>query len=154
VSTASRLPPSMHAGLLMRGPREIHAAVWPNSSSKVRRWYPDPLLRRKAIDKPVPKWHHLNMAPAIDEPRKRITARVSDSVRNTLEQAAELLGANVNQFIVQTAYLEAQRVIECESVIRLSQKDAQKVLALLDNSPKANKRLKDAVRHFKGAVRA
>lgn len=78
------------------------------------------------------KWHHLRMAHVIDEPRKRITARVSDSVRNTLEQAAELLGANVNQFIVQTAYLEAQRVIERESVIRLSQKDAQKVLALLD----------------------
>ena len=94
------------------------------------------------------------MEHVIDEPRKRITARVSDSVRNTLEQAAELLGANVNQFIVQTAYVEAQRVIERESVIRLSQKDAHKVLALLDNPPKPNKRLKDAVKHFKGTVRA
>ena len=67
------------------------------------------------------------MEHVLDEPRKRITARVSDSVRNTLEQAAELLGANVNQFIVQTAYVEAQRVIERESVIRLSQKDAHKL---------------------------
>ena len=32
-------------------------------------------------------------------PRKRITARVSDKVRVTLEQAAELLGATVNQFV-------------------------------------------------------
>jgi uncharacterized protein (DUF1778 family) len=94
------------------------------------------------------------MAQVIGERRKRVTARVSDKVRNTLEQAAELLGANVNQFIVQTAYVEAQRVIERESVIRLSQKDAHKVLSLLDNPPKANKRLKDAVKHFKGAVRA
>jgi len=60
----------------------------------------------------------------MEEPRKRITARVTDSVRDTLEQAAELLGATVNQFVVQTAYVEAQRVIERESVIRLSQKDA------------------------------
>ena len=94
------------------------------------------------------------MEPVIDEPRTRITARVSDNVRVTLEQAAEILGATVNQFVVQTAFLEAQRVIERESVIRLSQKDARKILALLDNPPKPNKRLKDAVKQFKDSVRA
>jgi uncharacterized protein (DUF1778 family) len=94
------------------------------------------------------------MEHVLEEPRKRITARVSDTVRVTLEQAAELLGATVNQFVVQTAYQEAQRVIERESVIRLSQKDARKVLALLDNPPKPNKHLKDAVKAFKGTVRA
>lgn len=107
-----------------------------------------------ALDKPVPKWHHIGMEQVLDEPRKRITARVSDSVRDTLEQAAELLGATVNQFVVQTAYVEAQRVIERESVIRLSQKDAHKILALLDNPPKPNKRLKDAVKTYKGTMRA
>jgi uncharacterized protein (DUF1778 family) len=94
------------------------------------------------------------MEHVIEDPRKRITARVSDSVRVTLEQAAELLGSTVNQFVVQTAYQEAQRVIERETVIRLSQKDARKVLFLLDNPPKANKRLKAAVKAFKGTVRA
>jgi uncharacterized protein (DUF1778 family) len=82
------------------------------------------------------------------EHRKRITARVSDKVRLTLEQAAELLGATVNQFVVQTAYEEAQRVIERESVIRLSQADARKVLSLLDAPPKPGRRLKDAVKRF------
>ena len=94
------------------------------------------------------------MEQVLDEPRKRIMARVSDSVRDTLEQAAELLGATVNQFVVQTAYVEAQRLIERESVIRLSQKDAHKILALLDKPPKPNKRLKDAVKIYKGMVRA
>ena len=94
------------------------------------------------------------MNPVIAEPRRRITARVSDDVRATLEQAAELLGAPVNQFMVQSAYLEAQRVIERESVIRLSQKDAARILALLDLPPKPNKRLRGAVREFKGTVRA
>ena len=105
-------------------------------------------------DNSVAKWHHLVMEQAIEEPRKRITARVSDKVRVTLEQAAEILGATVNQFVVQTAYQEAQRVVERESVIRLSQKDARKVLSLLDNPRKPNKRLKDAVKEFKGMVRA
>lgn len=106
------------------------------------------------IDTPVTKWHHLVMGQIVDEPRKRITARVSGKVRVTLEQAAELLGATVNQFVVQTAYQEAQRVIERESVIRLSQEDARKVLSLLDHPPRAGKRLKDAVRAFKGSMRA
>ena len=109
---------------------------------------------QKGIDNPVPKWHHTGMGHTIEEPRKRITARVSDSVRVTLEQAAELLGSTVNQFVVQTAYQEAQRVVERETVIRLSQKDARMVLALFDNPPKPNQRLKDAVKAFKGTVRA
>ena len=75
-----------------------------------------------------------------------------DSV--TLEQAADLLGSTVNQFVVQTAYMEAQRVLERESVIRLSQKDARKVLSLLDSPPKPNRRLKAAVKTFKHTVRA
>jgi uncharacterized protein (DUF1778 family) len=94
------------------------------------------------------------MEQVLAEPRRRITARVSGSVRDTLEQAAELLGATVNQFVVQTAYVEAQRVIERESVIRLSQQDAHKILALLDHPPKASQRLKDAVKSAKGRVRA
>ena len=109
---------------------------------------------RNSIDNLVPKWHHSGMENVIEEPRKRITARVSDTVRVTLEQAAKLLGATVNQFVVQTAYLEAQRILERESVIRLSQKDARKVLSLLDNPPAPRQRLKDAVKALKGSVRA
>lgn len=100
------------------------------------------------------KWHRSVVEHTLEKPRKRITARVSDNVRVTLEQAAELLGSTVNQFVVQTAYQEAQRVVERETVIRLSQKDARMVLSLLDDPPKPNKRLKDAVKAFKGTVRA
>jgi len=73
-------------------------------------------------------------------------------MRDTLEQAAALLGATVNQFVVQTAYMEALRVIERESAIRLSQKDAHKILSLLDNPPRPNKRLKEAVKTCTDAV--
>jgi uncharacterized protein (DUF1778 family) len=102
----------------------------------------------------VPEWHHTPMEHVVDEPRKRITARVSENVRAALEQAAELLGSTVNQFVVQTAYQEAQRILERESVIRLSQKDARKILALLDSPPKPAKALKSAVREFRGSVHA
>jgi uncharacterized protein (DUF1778 family) len=93
------------------------------------------------------------MAQVLEDPRTRITARVTESMRDTMEQAAELVGATLNQFVVQIAYLEAQRLIERESVIRLSQKDARKVLSLLDTPPKPNKLLKQAVKEFQGSVR-
>jgi uncharacterized protein (DUF1778 family) len=94
------------------------------------------------------------MEHKLGKPHKRITARVSDHVRVTLEQAAELLGSTVDQFVMQTAYQEAKRVIERETVIRLSQKDARMVLSMFDNPLKPNQRLKDAVKAFKGTVRA
>jgi len=61
--------------------------------------------------------------------------------------------ATGNKLVEQTAYLEAQRVLKRESAIRLSQKDARKVLALLATPPKPNQQLKDAVKAFKGSVR-
>jgi uncharacterized protein (DUF1778 family) len=94
----------------------------------------------------------MSIEHVIDSPRGRITARVSGRARVTLEQAARLLGSTVSQFLVQTAYEEAQRVIELESVIRLSQKDAWKVLVLADNPPKPKKRLKEAAKIFRGRV--
>lgn len=86
--------------------------------------------------------------------RTRITARVPESTRAILEQAAEILGSTVNQFMVQTAYQEAQRVIERESIIRLSQEDTRKVLALIDHPPRPNRRLKSAAKAFRGTMRA
>jgi len=74
-------------------------------------------------------------------------------MRNALEQAAQLQGATLNQFVVQSAFQEAQRVLERETVIRLSQRDAQKVFALLDRPPRANKGLKRAVKAYRERVR-
>ena len=94
------------------------------------------------------------MESVAEETRTRITARISNEMRETLEQAAELSGSTVNQFVVQAAYQEAQRIIERESVIRLSREAARKVLELIDNPPKPTKRLKEAARAFKASVRA
>lgn len=49
----------------------------------------------------------------------RIGARIPHDVYETLCRAAELSGATVNQFLVQSALKEAHAVIEREEVIRL-----------------------------------
>ncbi len=93
------------------------------------------------------------MSTLAESPRARITARVPDNVRAMLEQAAELQGATVNQFVVQAAYEEAQRIIERETVIRLSREAAVKVLSIIDHPPKPNARMKATVKALKGTVR-
>ncbi len=42
----------------------------------------------------------------------RVSARVPDHVYHTLIQAADLMGATINQFLVQSAMEKAQKVIE------------------------------------------
>jgi len=92
--------------------------------------------------------------PTLNDEKVRITARVPTEMRDALEEAAQLQGATLNQFVVQSAYQEAQRILERETVIRLSQRDAQKVFSLLDHSPKANPRLNEAVKAYRATVRA
>jgi uncharacterized protein (DUF1778 family) len=70
------------------------------------------------------------------------------SVQETLETAAGLTGATLNQFVVQTALREAERVIEQERVIRLSARESEAFLAALDRPPPPNDELKSALEDY------
>ncbi|MFB2935462.1 DUF1778 domain-containing protein [Aerosakkonemataceae cyanobacterium BLCC-F154] len=74
----------------------------------------------------------------------RVTARVSAKVRETLQEAAELSGSTLNQFVVQAALKEAQKILEEQRVIELSNADADRIFELLENPPKASEKLKAA----------
>lgn len=80
--------------------------------------------------------------------RGRITARVPVHVQQTLETAAEMIGATVNQFVVQTALREAERIIEQDRVIRLSEQDAKAFLRALERPPQPNQKLKTALKTY------
>jgi uncharacterized protein (DUF1778 family) len=80
--------------------------------------------------------------------RGRITARVPLKVQETLELAANLVGSTVNQFIVQTALREAERIIEHERFIRLSERDTQAFLDALDRPVPPNPELLAALRDY------
>ena len=86
--------------------------------------------------------------------QERIGARVPPDVYETLNRAAELTGATVNQFLIQSALKEAQAVIEREQTIRLSRRDCERLLDLLDNPPKPNARFKAAQKHYHKVKRA
>lgn len=78
----------------------------------------------------------------------RISARVPHEVYETLTLAADLTGATVNQFLVQSALKEAQSVIEREQIIRLSRRDSERLLDLLENPPKPNARFEAAMDYY------
>ena len=78
----------------------------------------------------------------------RISARVPHEVYETLMYAADLTGATVNQFLVQSAIKEAQSVIEREQIIRLSRRDCERLLDILENPLKPNARFEAAMNHY------
>lgn len=83
----------------------------------------------------------------------RIGARVPHDVYETLCRAAEITGATVNQFLVQAALKEAYEVIEREKIIRLSLRDWNWLLDLMENPPKPNAKLKTALARYQKARR-
>lgn len=84
--------------------------------------------------------------PNSQENTVRVTARIPASVQETLQKAAELSGATLNQFMVQAALKEAKKIIEDEGIIVLSEIDADKVFNLIENPPVANENLKAAAK--------
>ena len=80
---------------------------------------------------------------------ERISARVTQDVHSTLRQAAEMVGATVNQFLVQTALREAQNIIERERTIQLTQRDVRVFFRMLDRPPKPKARLRAAVAAYR-----
>jgi len=91
--------------------------------------------------------------PQADTNDHRITARTSPAVRERLESAAALSGATLNQFVVQAALKEANKILEEERVIVLSERDADIVFGLLENPPTPNVRLQEAAMKHKAFLR-
>lgn len=83
---------------------------------------------------------------------ERITARVSEQIKETLVAAADLTGATLNQFLVQAALEKAERVIEKDKLIRFSQQDAEFFFDVLENPPEPNDKLTNAVKNYKTRI--
>ena len=81
--------------------------------------------------------------------RDRITARVSRSIALKLQEAADLSGATLNQFLIQSALEKAEKIIDHEKTIHFSQTDAALFINMLDNPSKPNAALMRAFERFK-----
>jgi uncharacterized protein (DUF1778 family) len=75
---------------------------------------------------------------------KRLTTRITDHVQETLQMAADIVGATMNQFVVQAALEKAEKVIESESTIVLSRRESLRLLELIENPPPRNEKYLEA----------
>jgi len=83
---------------------------------------------------------------------ERITARVSKQVKDTLTVAADLVGATLNQFLIQSALERAENIIEKDKVIRLSNRNSQVFFHALDNPTEPNIKLKNSFENYKNKI--
>ncbi|MBW1737861.1 MAG: DUF1778 domain-containing protein [Deltaproteobacteria bacterium] len=68
-----------------------------------------------------------------------------------MAQAADLVGATLNQFLVQSAIEKAQTVIENERLIKMTTRSANTFFDAVENPPAPSEKLKDAMRAYKGS---
>lgn len=81
---------------------------------------------------------------AIDD-SKRMHLRISPEAKARLVRAAALRNTDLTNFVTQTALREADAIIEANEVIQLSARDHAQVMALLEQPPRPNARLKAAI---------
>lgn len=83
------------------------------------------------------------MTRAIAE--ERVPARMPTAVYDRVVEAAQVVGATLNQFLVQSALDRANEILERERVIKLSTISAMALFDLLEDSPVPNEHLKSAM---------
>jgi uncharacterized protein (DUF1778 family) len=83
------------------------------------------------------------MARTIAE--ERIPARMPTAVYDRLVEAAQAVGATLNQFLVQSALEKANAILEEERVIKLSAASSDALFAIMENPPEPTEYLKEAM---------
>jgi uncharacterized protein (DUF1778 family) len=79
----------------------------------------------------------------------RITDHLPHSIAMKLQEAAELSGVTLDQFMVQASLDKAEQIIDREKTIHFSKNDAAMFVNLLDNPSKPNTALLRAFKRFK-----
>ena len=76
---------------------------------------------------------------------ERVSARIPQQAYERLTEAAQVVGATLNQFLVQSALEKAEKLLEQERVIQMSQDDAKLFCETVENPPPINKKLLNAM---------
>lgn len=80
---------------------------------------------------------------------KRLTTRITDHVQEKLQAAADILGATLNQFVVQAALEKAEKIIESEATLLLTRRESLRLLELIENPPPRNENFLQAQAHYR-----
>ncbi len=80
---------------------------------------------------------------------KRFQTRMPYHVHERLTHAAEVLGATLNHFIIQSALEKANSVLEREQILNLTYRDAETLFDAIEHPPSPNEFLIKSARDYK-----
>ncbi len=91
------------------------------------------------------------MKPATQR-QERFAARVSPTMKALLQEAAELEGCSLTDYVLQSATEAAKRTIREHAVLELSQRDCAVFVEALLHPPMPNNHLQEAAQYYKRVV--
>ncbi|HMD47992.1 MAG TPA: DUF1778 domain-containing protein [Bryobacteraceae bacterium] len=83
----------------------------------------------------------------------RLEARVTPELKQLIEQAAELEGRSITDFIVASTQSAAKQVIQERELLKLGARDREVFVQALMNPPKPNEKLRQAFRRYRETIR-
>ena len=96
------------------------------------------------------------MKMTLDEPKpktaqgryERLEARVSPDLKRLFQQAADMRGVTLSDFLINSAHDVAVQTVEQHKVIRLGLEDSRVFAEALLSPPAPKERLRAAARHY------
>lgn len=88
------------------------------------------------------------------EREKRLVARASAEIHQKIQEAAELQGSTVSQFLLEAALERASEVTERATRITTSREAFENMMVALDQPARPSPRLRQAARRYKEQVHA
>ena len=83
---------------------------------------------------------------------ERLEARVSAELKQLFQEAANLHGITMTDFVIRSAREAAKRTVQDQEIMRLSEQDRKVFVSALLNPPKPSPRLRAAVAHYKKVI--
>jgi len=83
---------------------------------------------------------------------ERLEARVSAESKKLFQEAANLQGITMTDFVIRSAQEAAKRTVQEQEIMRLSEQDRKVFVSALLNPPKPSPRLRAAVEHYKKVI--
>ncbi len=84
-----------------------------------------------------------------DKSDDRIYARVNSKLKQRIQHAADLKGLDLTSYVISTLIADADKTVQENEVLKLSQRDREAFAAAIVNPPVANKELVAAAKRFK-----
>lgn len=81
------------------------------------------------------------MSRIAEESNERLSFRVSTDAKKLIVRAAAIQRVNLTDFFISNLLPAAQKIVDANEQVHLTERDTQRVMALLDNPPAPNKNL-------------